>query len=320
MPEPVNQTSHVPEENPDVHLQRLLPPQETEFPLMRLIRDIKEMINPPNLPPLEITSKPVDPKELQGIVGLYGQNQAKSILGGVVVEIVVLAVIIFLGTLKPVQVAVKEMITLVAPPLEPVKPKINKGGGGGGAKQPEVKKADMPKQAPRQFVPPTITQEAKLQAPITMDLDLPNVSNNVGDVKGLNLNMAGSGTGGGFGTGSGGGIGPGRGNGVGPGSGGGFGGGAFRPGNGVSQPKLLHKVEPQYSEDARKAKWQGTVTLSLVVNEQGKPVEIKVTKPLGLGLDQKAIEAVEQWLFEPGKKDGKAVPVLASVEVNFRLL
>jgi TonB family protein len=278
------------------------------------------MIHPPELPPLEITSKPVDPKELQGIVGLYGGNQMKSVLGGVGVEIVVIALLIFLGTLKPVQIAVKEMVTLVAPPLEPVKPKINKGGGGGGAKQPEVKKADMPKQAPRQFVPPTIPVEAKLQAPITLDLDLPNVSTNVGDTKGLNINMAGTGAGGGIGTGSGGGIGPGRGNGVGPGSGGGFGGGAFRPGNGVSQPELVHKVEPQYSEDARKAKWQGTVTLSLVVNEQGKPVDIKVVKPLGLGLDQKAIEAVEQWLFKPGKKDGKAVPVMANVEVNFRLL
>lgn len=287
---------------------------------MRLIRDIKELIHPPKLPPLEITSKPVDPKELQGIVGLYGGNQAKSILGGVVIEVLVMAILVFLSTLKPVRMAVKEMVTIMAPPLEPVKPKINKGGGGGGARQPEVKKADLPKPA-RQFVPPTIPVEAKLQMPNTINLDLPDpVSNNVGDLKGLNINMAGSGTGGGFGTGSGGGIGPGRGNGVGPGSGGGFGGGAYRPGNGVSQPKLLHKVEPQYSEDARKAKWQGTVTLSLTVDANGKPVDIKVTKPLGLGLDQKAIEAVEQWLFEPGKKDGKAVPVLASVEVNFRLL
>lgn len=320
MPEPVNQTSGAPTDTPDVHLQRLLPPQESEFPLTRLIREIKEIIHPPKLPPLEVTSKPVDPKELQGIVGLYGGNQAKSILGGVAVEVVVVALLIFLSTLKPVQVAVKEAITLMAPPLEPIKPKINKGGGGGGARQPEVKKADLPKPA-RQFVPPTIPQEAKLQMPNTINLDLPDpVSNNVGDLKGLNINMAGSGTGGGFGTGSGGGIGPGKGNGVGPGSGGGFGGGAYRPGNGVSQPKLLHKVEPQYSEDARKAKWQGTVTLSLTVDANGKPVDIKVTKPLGLGLDQKAIEAVEQWLFEPGKKDGKAVPVLASVEVNFRLL
>ncbi|HYK62473.1 MAG TPA: energy transducer TonB, partial [Bryobacteraceae bacterium] len=71
---------------------------------------------------------------------------------------------------------------------------------------------------------------------------------------------------------------------------------------------------------ARKAKWQGTVLLSLVVDENGKAVSIKVTKPLGLGLDQKAIEAVEKWRFKPGMKDGKAVPVIASVEVNFRLL
>jgi TonB family protein len=315
----VNHTSGAPEDNPDVHLQRLLPPQESELPLTRLIRDIKELINPPKLPPLEVTSKPVDPKELQGIVGLYGGNQFKSVLGGVGIEILVVAIIVFLGTLKPVQMAVKEAITIMAPPpLKPVKP--DKGGGGGGARQPEVKKADLPKPV-KNFTPPAIPVESKLPMAPSLIADLPDtVSNNIGDLKGLNINMAGSGAGGGIGTGYGGGIGPGRGNGVGPGSGGGFGGGAMRPGNGVSQPILKKKVEPQYSEDARKAKWQGTVTLSLVVDVTGKPVEIKVIKPLGLGLDQKAIEAVEQWLFEPGKKDGKPVPVMANVEVNFRLL
>jgi len=88
---------------------------------------------------------------------------------------------------------------------------------------------------------------------------------------------------------------------------------------GVSAPTVLYKIEPEYSEEARKAKWQGTVVLSLVVDEKGHPQQIKVAKALGLGLDQKAIEAVEQWRFEPGKKDGKGVAVYATVEVNFQL-
>ncbi len=62
------------------------------------------------------------------------------------------------------------------------------------------------------------------------------------------------------------------------------------------------------------------MVLSLVVDDQGRPQGLKVVRSLGLGLDQKAIEAVEKWRFRPGMKDGKAVPVMATIEVNFRLL
>ena len=151
---------------------------------------------------------------------------------------------------------------------------------------------------------------------------VPNIqANNYGDpLSKLNMLSNGIGSGGGIGNGKGGGVGPGNGAGFGPGSGGGFGGGAYRIGGGVSAPVPIFQPEPEYSEEARKAKWQGAVMLSLVVDESGKAVNIKVTKSLGLGLDQKAIEAVEKWRFKPGMKDGKPVPVMASVEVNFRLL
>ena len=82
----------------------------------------------------------------------------------------------------------------------------------------------------------------------------------------------------------------------------------------------VYKPEPEYSEEARKAKWQGAVLLSMVVDENGVPQEIMVVRSIGLGLDQKAIEAVKKWRFKPGVKDGKAVPVFANIEVNFRLL
>jgi len=94
----------------------------------------------------------------------------------------------------------------------------------------------------------------------------------------------------------------------------------YRIGNGVSQPTLISKVEPKYSEEARQAKWQGTVQLSLIVEEDGSPSEITVSRSLGLGLDENAIDAVKQWRFGPGVKDGKPVRVYATVEVNFRLL
>jgi TonB family protein len=130
----------------------------------------------------------------------------------------------------------------------------------------------------------------------------------------------GPGSGGGIGSGPGGGVGSGRGPGYGPGSGGNMGGGAYRIGGGVSAPSVIFKVEPEYSEEARKAKFQGTVILFVVVDEKGNPRDLKVIRPLGLGLDQKAIEAVEKWKFSPGKKDGKPVAVQATIEVNFRLL
>jgi TonB family protein len=130
----------------------------------------------------------------------------------------------------------------------------------------------------------------------------------------------GPGSGAGIGTGSGGGVGPGRGAGYGPGSGGNIGGGAYKIGGGVSPPSVIFKVEPEYSEEARKAKFQGTVVLFIVVDEHGNPRDLRVLRPLGLGLDQKAIEAVQKWKFKPGMKDGHAVPVQATIEVNFRLL
>lgn len=123
-----------------------------------------------------------------------------------------------------------------------------------------------------------------------------------------------------LGRGRGGGVGSGRGAGFGPGEGGGVGGGVYKIGGGVSAPTLVFKVEPEYSEEARKAKFQGTVVLYVVVDEKGSPRDLRVVRPLGLGLDEKAIEAVTKWRFRPGYKDGKAVPVAATIEVNFRLL
>ena len=107
---------------------------------------------------------------------------------------------------------------------------------------------------------------------------------------------------------------------AGAGSGGGIGGGVFRIGGGVSAPRLTYKVEPEYSEEARKAKYQGTVVLAIQVWEDGRAHNIRVIRSLDLGLDEKAIQAVQEWKFVPGKKDGVPVKVRANVEVNFRLL
>jgi TonB family protein len=122
-----------------------------------------------------------------------------------------------------------------------------------------------------------------------------------------------------LGAGSSGGVGTGIGAGVGPGEGGGFGGGIYRVGGGVSAPRAIYSPDPEYTEEARKAKYQGVCVLWLVVGPDGKARDVRVARTLGMGLDQKAIEAVRQWKFEPATKDGKPVAVQLNVEVNFRL-
>ena len=87
----------------------------------------------------------------------------------------------------------------------------------------------------------------------------------------------------------------------------------------MSAPRALYAPDPEYSEEARKAKWQGTVVLWVIVGPDGKPRDIKIQRSLGMGLDEKAIEAVRQWKFDPAKKDGQPVAVQINVEVNFRL-
>ncbi|HWY46947.1 MAG TPA: TonB family protein [Bryobacteraceae bacterium] len=93
---------------------------------------------------------------------------------------------------------------------------------------------------------------------------------------------------------------------------------AIRIGSGVTPPRLLHNVEPEYSTEARADHIQGTVILQLAVDQKGRPTGITVISPLGFGLDERALAAVEKWEFAPGMKDGKPVKILATVEVNFR--
>ncbi len=314
----------MPIDNPEDHLAHLLAPSSIETPWYKSIgQGIKDIINPPKLPPLELTSKPID---VPSVWGFYGGHEKTAGMTSVMIHVGVLALILFLGTLKPVQKLVQQAVPLFAPDLKPYKPEQNKGGGGGGARQPlDASKGKLPKIAPKQFTPPRVdTVQAKLPMTPTIvsDVPIPNIdATNYGDtLSHLGVPSNGTGLGGGIGTGSGGGVGSGHGPGVGPGSGGGFGGGVYHIGGGVSQPSILTKVEPEYSEEARKAKWQGNVQLTIVVDEHGLPKDIKVSRSLGLGLDQKAMEAVAKWRFKPAMKDGKPVPVYATVEVNFRLL
>jgi TonB family protein len=314
------------------HLDRLLVAEVEEPWYQSFLRNVKEAIRPAKLPPLEVTSKPIPVKDIWGEYR-YGRQSALSSVG---IHVLVVVLLFTLGTNKTVRTAVQKGVVLINPNLAEympdLKPKdqLAKGGGGGGDKSPlPASKGRAPRFAARQFVPPAAVvnnPNPKLLMEPTLigqaDMKLPNVDMNVwGDpLAKIGPASNGPGSGGGIGSGSGGGIGPGRGPGYGPGEGGGAGGGVFRIGGGVSAPVAIYKVEPEYSEEARKAKFQGTVVLSIVIDEKGLPTNFKVVRPLGLGLDEKAIEAVQKWRFLPGKKDGHAVAVLATVEVNFRLL
>ena len=129
--------------------------------------------------------------------------------------------------------------------------------------------------------------------------------------------MPSNGTGAGDGAGNG--LGPGEGAGAGPGFERGFGGKIFTPGLGIEPPRAIYQPDPEYSEEARKTRMQGTVLVALVVDRQGHPRNVRVLRSLGLGLDDKAVEAVRKWRFEPGKKDGQNVAVQVNVEIQFRL-
>ena len=205
-----------------------------------------------------------------------------------------------------------------------------RGGGGGGDRSPlPASKGRLPKPALRQFVPPSavvsniapkLTMEASILAPPDVSLPTVNLAN-YGDPLGkIGPPSNGMGSGGGIGSGKGGGVGSGSGGGVGPGEGGGIGGGIYRVVGGASQPVAIYSPDPEYSDEARKARLQGRVELEMIIDETGRPRNIRILKSLGLGLDEEAMKTAAKWRFKPGMKDGKPVPVMAFLDIGFHLL
>ncbi len=297
-----------------------------------LVQQVRELLHPQKLPPLQLTSAPA---EVRSIWGDYRYGRVSS-LTSILVHTVVLALLVIPFHRQIVQ-AVKTVplyinLADISPYEAQLPPAAKKagGGGGGGDRSPEpASKGKLPKFALEQKAPPAVVirnPDPKLPVEPTVivppQISLPNVNlAQLGDpLAKLGPPSNGPGFGGGIGSGSGGGVGSGTGGGVGPGEGGGIGGGVFRVGGGVSAPAVLYKVDPEYSEQARKAKYQGTVVLNLIVQRDGTVRDVKIIQSLGLGLDEKAIEAVKQWKFRPGAKNGAPVDVIATVEVTFRLL
>ncbi len=193
-------------------------------------------------------------------------------------------------------------------------------GGGGGQRGPTpVTKGTPPKFADMQITPPKappmVQPKIKMPDPtieVQKDVKMASSIPQIGVANSPIIGMS-------MGNGSGTGLGSGNGSGLGPGSGGNTGGGPRRIGGGVSAPQVIYQVEPEFSEEARKAKVAGNVLVNLWVDTNGLPSHVHVIRGVGMGLDEKAVEAVKQYKFKPAMENGKPVLVELNIEVNFQI-
>jgi TonB family protein len=295
-----------------------------------LYESIRDVFFPQKLPPLELTSTPIPVPDRMAV---KPNPWAIGISTGVNITILLIA-LFFVGR-KIIETVNKPVLNATDIDVgEFTAPKSNTaaGGGGGGGDHSIIDpvKGKLPKIEKDPVVPPQVqtVDKPKLAMDAAIDVQkniilpdnpmLPNIG--MKDSANVKLASNGSGSSGGMGSGSGGGLGSGTGNGYGPGSGGNTGGGLYRIGGSVTGPVPLNSVEAEFSDEARRAKYQGVCLISLIVDAQGNPQNPRVVRALGMGLDEKALEAVRKYKFKPAMKDGKTpVPVMITVEVNFRL-
>ncbi|HEY1806340.1 MAG TPA: TonB family protein [Terracidiphilus sp.] len=290
---------------------------------------IQDVFFPVKLPPLELTSTPIPVPDRMAVKANPWAIGISSTL-----NLAILALAIWLG--------IRVVHNFVSPPVQATnidvgaynapKSDINAGGGGGGGDRSiiEANKGKLPDKIKDPITPPQpqTLDKPKLPEPpsinVQKDIQLPDNTNMpmIGMSKSPNVNImsGGSGNGAGMGSGSGGGMGSGGGNGYGPGYGGNAGGGYYQVGGRISAPVPIYQPEAEFSDEARRAKYQGLCLVSLIVDAQGNPQDIHVARALGMGLDEKAIEAIQKYKFKPAMKDGKTpVPVMITIEVDFRL-
>jgi periplasmic protein TonB len=287
--------------------------------------NLRDWLAPRKLPPLKTTSQPIPVPEIWSKNENFGRMQLVSILvHGAFIALIVLLPLILTGTLTgPVTKAYNPDVPSVTDisPYQPIKPGPSKAGGGGGApdKAPAAK-GKLPKFSWTQISRPMVNPP-KSDVTITPtvlgnpDIKLPNIeANNWGDPFGKGNTDS-------MGNGRGNGVGDGYGNGVGPGQGYGTGGGIPNGGmNGYGTPTCLYCPKADYSDEAMKVKVQGVVVLTAIVTADGKITDVHVSKGLGLGLDEKAIEAVRGWRLKPALgPDGRPATVRQVIEVTFQL-
>lgn len=297
---------------------------------------LRELFRPEKLPPVRTSSKPVEVADIWES-RIYKRQFERSWGVSIAVHLTALFLAVFPFARQAAQAEPEEVVQLVgvediSPYQLTLPPSTQKagGGGGGGERLPQPPaKGRLPKFSLRdQLTPPAavirnptpqLTAEPTVVVPPDIKIQNPNLPTYGDPLANSNVLSGGPGGGGGIGTGYGGGVGSGRGPGVGPGWGGGTGGGVFRIGGNVSAPLCLYCPKPEYSEEARKARYQGVVVLWTVVDENGRVRDVRVQKSLGLGLDEEAVRAVQNWRFKPAERFGKPVKVYMAIEVNFQL-
>ena len=205
-----------------------------------------------------------------------------------------------------------------------------KGGGSGGARSPmRASIGRPPKPSPHPFTPPLAVPEndhpkLSFEPAVLAEAKLPTIDlAQFGELFGAHGPPS-------NGAGRSGGIGEHNGTGAGSDHGPGFGRGPGGPGGRLDEneslddllraPVLLSKTEPEYTEEARRAKIQGTIVLRIEIDQRGQVQNVSVSDGLGLGLDERAADAVRQWRFRPATRNGRPVVSSAFIEVHFRLL
>ena len=295
-----------------------------------LYESIRDVFFPVKLPPLELTSKPIPVPDRMAV-----KPNPWAIGSAGAVNIAILLILLFFVGRKilesPKPTVAVTPIDVSDFDLKAPRAASAAGGGGGGGSHDIVDpiKGHLPPRIKDPITPPQVPVLDKPKLAIQSAIDVqPNITlpdnptlPNIGVKNSANVTLASNGSGSnGMGTGSGGGLGSGNGDGYGPGTGGNTGGGLERIGGGVSAPVALNNVEAEFSDEARRAKYQGVCLIQLIVDAQGNPQNPRVVRALGMGLDEKAIEAVRKYKFKPAYKQGKGpVPVMITVEVNFRL-
>ena len=288
---------------------------DEEGVLSSLWTSVRDVFFPEKLPPLVLESQPVAVVDRMKVK----RDPASTAIAVVIHGLIILLIAFLLA--KKIQFsapAKSQVVTDVAiPPMAPMRAK-SMGGGGGQRGPTPVTKGTPPKFAETQIVPPKAPplQQPKIAMEPTIEVQKDvKMATSIPQLGVANSPLIGMSMGNGRGTG----LGSGNGSGLGPGSGGNTGGGPRQIGGGVSAPVLIYSVEPEFSEEARKAKVEGNVLVNLWVGPDGLPSHVRVLRGVGMGLDEKALEAVRQYRFKPAMENGKPVLVQLNVEVNFQI-